>query len=482
MAVGTSPRQSAKRATSHSTDVHFIADLITPVSCLLVLWGVLAGVVLSGAPDRLHWLGSAMSGHRALVGSTMLAGTGLVVVLVAALLMNRFARRVQLAAEGRVAASERGAHEQAAASRGGRGAAAQRLPADPGQPRPEEPVAAAPAAAHHRHPWSSRRRARRAGRAVPARPPHHPDAPARGEPHHLVRRGPRPRVARPGAVIDVIARPRSRGRGLHPGRASSPTPRSRWPPARHRHDPPAGRADRERHAVLPVEHPGRDPGGAGGQRLRGRGDDRGLGHSGRTAPRAQRPAGRAAGRSTWPTPTGSACSSPAGWPPGTASTSRWARRPTWARRRSWCCRTPSWFPRRPPQGRLRRTPARRLRPAQPARPAGALAGRPVQHGTGRGRPRARPAAARRPGQPRALQGLPQRVRPDSQESADGADAMPPEGSPQARSGRGPHPGRRPQPGRLAAEQLAAEPERAAARPAADRAGPPTRRWLRRRRR
>ena len=116
MAVGTSPRQSAKRAPSHSTEVHFIADLITPVSCLLVLWGVLAGVVLSGAPDRLHWLGSAMRGHRALIGSTVLAGTGLIVVLVAALLMNRFARRVQREAEGRVAASQRRAQEQAVAA------------------------------------------------------------------------------------------------------------------------------------------------------------------------------------------------------------------------------------------------------------------------------------------------------------------------------------------------------------------------------
>jgi signal transduction histidine kinase len=115
MAVGTSPRQSAKRAAS-STDVHFIADLITPVSCLLVLWGVLAGVVLSGAPDRLHWLGPAMRGHRELIGSTVLVGTGLVVVLVAALLMNRFARRVQREAEGRVAASQRGAYEQAVAA------------------------------------------------------------------------------------------------------------------------------------------------------------------------------------------------------------------------------------------------------------------------------------------------------------------------------------------------------------------------------
>jgi signal transduction histidine kinase len=116
MAVGSSPRQSVKRAASHSTDVHFIADLITPVSCLLVLWGVLAAVLLSGAPDRLHFLGSAIRGHRALVGSTVLAGTGLLVVLVAALLMNRFAHRVQREAEGRVAAAQRGAHQQAIAA------------------------------------------------------------------------------------------------------------------------------------------------------------------------------------------------------------------------------------------------------------------------------------------------------------------------------------------------------------------------------
>src|ERR1700728_2976586 len=112
MAVGTSPRQSAERAQSHSTDVHFIADLITPVSCLLFLWGVLAWVVLSGAPDRLDWLGPAMRGHRALIGSTVLAGTGLIVVLVAALLMNRFARRVERAAQGRGAAAQRGAYGQ----------------------------------------------------------------------------------------------------------------------------------------------------------------------------------------------------------------------------------------------------------------------------------------------------------------------------------------------------------------------------------
>jgi signal transduction histidine kinase len=116
MAVGTSPRQSVKRAASHSTDVHFFADLITPVGVLLVLWGALAAVVLSDMPNRLHWFGPAVRAHRVLIGSAVLAGAGLVVVLVAVLLMNRFARRVRLEAEGRVAASQRGAREQAVAA------------------------------------------------------------------------------------------------------------------------------------------------------------------------------------------------------------------------------------------------------------------------------------------------------------------------------------------------------------------------------
>ena len=280
MAVGTSPRQSAKRAASHSTDVHFIADLITPVSCLLVLWGALAAVLLSGAPDRLHWLGSALQGHRALVGSTVLAGTGLIVVLVAALLMNRFARRVRARGGGtgrgratrRLRAGRRG--------RGGGGGAAQRLPADPGQPGQEEPVAAAPAAAHHRHPGAAGVEPGRARRAVHARPPHHPDATARGEPHGLVRRRPRALVERPGADHRRHARGRGRGRGLHPGHRHLRRRGGGGRRRRHRHDPPAGRADRERDPVLPVEHPGRDSGGAGRQRLRGRGNRPGPRDSG----------------------------------------------------------------------------------------------------------------------------------------------------------------------------------------------------------
>jgi signal transduction histidine kinase len=116
MAVGSSSRQSAKRAGSNSINFHFTADLIAPVICLIAAWGALAAVVLSGALDRLHWLGSATPDHGAVVGAAILAGTGPVIVLVAALLMGRFARRVRREAETLIATSQRSADEQAAAA------------------------------------------------------------------------------------------------------------------------------------------------------------------------------------------------------------------------------------------------------------------------------------------------------------------------------------------------------------------------------
>ena len=484
MAVGSSPRQSVKRAASHSTDVHFIADLITPVSCLLVLWGVLAAVLLSGAPDRVHWLGSAMRGHRALVGSTVLAGTGLLVVLVAALLMNRFARRVQREAEGRVAAAQRGAHEQAVAADAAEAALRngfRQILASLGRRNQSllhrqlriidtlEQQASSPAALAELFTLDHlTTRMRRHAESLTI----------------LSGAAPGRSWSGPVPIIDVMRAAAAEVEDYTRVTVISDAERGGGRHRRHRHDPPAGRADRERDAVLPVEHPGRGPGRAGRQRLRRRGNRPGPGHSRRPAARAQPPSWPSRWTSAWPTPTGSACSSPDGWPPGTASTSRSARRPTWAPRRSWCCRTPSSFPTPSDQGGYGEPPAGRIRPAQPARAAGALADRSDRIGTGR-----RPAAAVRPrpwrpGRPRrAVHGLPQRVRPDSQRRTT-ASARPQtlRRHPQARAGRGPHPRRRAQPRGLPAEQLAPEPGPAAARPAADRPGPPTRRWLCRRRR
>ena len=52
MAVPSSPGQAPPRKASHSIAFYFGTGLIVPVSCLLVLWGVVAGIVLSGTLDQ----------------------------------------------------------------------------------------------------------------------------------------------------------------------------------------------------------------------------------------------------------------------------------------------------------------------------------------------------------------------------------------------------------------------------------------------
>ena len=112
MSVPSSPGQAAQRTAERSIDFYFGAGLIGPVTCLLVLWGAITGVVLSGALSRLHWLEPAASSQRALIGSAVIAGAGLAVVLAAVILMGRLGRRLahetgQLAASARYLADER---------------------------------------------------------------------------------------------------------------------------------------------------------------------------------------------------------------------------------------------------------------------------------------------------------------------------------------------------------------------------------------
>jgi signal transduction histidine kinase len=94
MGIPSTPGQGTKRAVNSSIDFYFGAGLIGPVSCLLVLWGLLAWVVLSGTLDRLHWLASATPYQRAIVGTAVLSGSGLLVMLAAVILVGRFARRL----------------------------------------------------------------------------------------------------------------------------------------------------------------------------------------------------------------------------------------------------------------------------------------------------------------------------------------------------------------------------------------------------
>jgi signal transduction histidine kinase len=113
MGVPSSPGHAPKRtARNNSIGFYFGVGLIGPVTGMLLLWGVITGVVLSGAFARLGWLASVAPGHRALVEASVVTGSGLVVVLVALILLGRFARRMSreadaLAATARQLADER---------------------------------------------------------------------------------------------------------------------------------------------------------------------------------------------------------------------------------------------------------------------------------------------------------------------------------------------------------------------------------------
>src|ERR1700689_1289795 len=136
MGVPSSPGQAPPRKASHSIAFYFGTGLIVPVTCLLVLWGLVAGVVLSGTLDKARWLGSTSHGHRVLAEAVLVTGTGLIVALVAVILMGRFAGRVRREAESLAAiargladeglprgveALRDGAHGGAAAARGRNG-------------------------------------------------------------------------------------------------------------------------------------------------------------------------------------------------------------------------------------------------------------------------------------------------------------------------------------------------------------------------
>ncbi len=146
MGVPSSPGQAAQHSADRSIDFYFGAGLIGPVVCLLAVWGVITGVVLSGAPYRLRLLESVAPHQRTLIGSAVIAGTGLVIVLAAVIMMGRFARRLsreagQLAATARYLADERLPQAVHAMRDGGQ------APPDTEAPLPEASVSEIAAAA-----------------------------------------------------------------------------------------------------------------------------------------------------------------------------------------------------------------------------------------------------------------------------------------------------------------------------------------------
>src|SRR5215475_3126416 len=94
MGVPSTPGKTAKRTAGKSIDFYLGVRLIGPVIGLLVLWGLLAWAVLSGAFNRLRWLATATPDDRTVYYAAVLTGTALLIVLVAIVLMGRFARRL----------------------------------------------------------------------------------------------------------------------------------------------------------------------------------------------------------------------------------------------------------------------------------------------------------------------------------------------------------------------------------------------------
>ena len=168
-------------------------------------------------------------------------------------------------------------------------------------------------------------------------------------------------------------------------------------PGRRRRHPPARRADRERHRLLPAGHPGRGDRGRGVRRLRRRDQRPGPGHVRRDDGGGQPPAGRPRPSSTRPTAPGSACSWWPGWPPGTASGSPCGRTSAYGGVTALVLIPADLVTDEPPAGPDRRHaaprraagggPARRPRPCpdrrtRPDRPGNA----PEQHGAARSLP------------------------------------------------------------------------------------------------
>jgi signal transduction histidine kinase len=94
MGAPSSPGRATPRAATHSISFYIAAGLIVPVTCVLVLWGLLAGLVLDGKLDRLRWLSMTSPSHQMVIGATVIVGAGLLVVVTVVMRLAWFARRL----------------------------------------------------------------------------------------------------------------------------------------------------------------------------------------------------------------------------------------------------------------------------------------------------------------------------------------------------------------------------------------------------
>jgi hypothetical protein len=100
MGIPSSPGRPVPRAAGHSINFYLAAGLLAPVTIMLALWGAVAGLVLAGYLDKLRWLSTQAPSHRALIGAAVIAGAGLIVVIVTVARIDWFARRMSAEISG----------------------------------------------------------------------------------------------------------------------------------------------------------------------------------------------------------------------------------------------------------------------------------------------------------------------------------------------------------------------------------------------
>jgi hypothetical protein len=106
MGIPSSPSRSAPRAAGHSIDFYLAAGLLAPVTIMLALWGAAAGLVLAGYLDKLRWMSTQTPSRQAVIGAAVIAGAGLIVVIIVVARVNWFARRLSAEISGLAAAAD----------------------------------------------------------------------------------------------------------------------------------------------------------------------------------------------------------------------------------------------------------------------------------------------------------------------------------------------------------------------------------------
>ncbi|HLJ98613.1 MAG TPA: ATP-binding protein [Streptosporangiaceae bacterium] len=105
MGTGRSADRSGVPVTGRSIGRQLSTRVIAPVVCLVVLWGLLTAGALTGELDKLRWPRSISSSHRLLIEAAVVAGLGLVIILVVVLLLRSFAKRLSRELSGLAAAA-----------------------------------------------------------------------------------------------------------------------------------------------------------------------------------------------------------------------------------------------------------------------------------------------------------------------------------------------------------------------------------------